>query len=84
MFRRRSFPLSAITLDQARANLTAWLQADQAVASSSQAHTIETGGFRRQVTRADAAEIRNNITYWSAMVARLEAGGIRVRRAVPV
>ncbi len=76
--------MSAITLDQARANLAAWLQADAALAAGNQALTIETGGFRRQVTKTDAAEVRRNIAFWSAQVARLEAGGIRVRRAVPV
>lgn len=49
-----------------------------------QSYTFETAGIRRTVTRADAAEIRQQITYWNILVDRLERGGIRVRGAVAV
>ena len=75
---------SSITLVQAQENLAAWIAADQAVAKN-QSYSFETGGFRRQVTRADAGEIRKNIIYWDRRVAQIENGGsMRVRRVVPV
>jgi len=66
----------AITLAQAEAKLAAWMAADDAVASG-QSYSI--GG--RSLTRANAAEIRNNIDYWNRMCTRLgnSYGGIRVR-----
>lgn len=76
--------MAGITLEQAETKLASWLAADQAVAKG-QAYQIDTGSFRRSVTRADAIEIRKNIVYWNREVIRLSrGGGMRVRGAVPV
>lgn len=70
--------MAGITLAQAETQLAAWLAADTAVASG-QAYTV--GG--RSLTRANAREIRENITYWDKKVQRLTRGGIRVRGGTP-
>lgn len=69
--------MAGITLAQATAQLQAWLEADAAVARN-QAYTVA----NRSMTRADAAEIRQNIDYWQSKVNELTAssgGGRRVR-----
>ena len=63
--------MAGITLSQAEARLTAWLEADEKVAAG-QSYSI--GG--RTLTRADAKIIRENIEYWDAKVKRLSGGGI--------
>lgn len=72
--------MAGITLAQAELHLSSWLAADTAVAQG-QAYTIN----GRSLTRADAAEIRENIEYWNNMVQRLNRsnGGIRVRGGTP-
>lgn len=70
--------MAGITLSQAEAHLTEWLNADIAVASG-QSYSIA----GRVLTRANAAEIRENITFWDNHVKRLTRGGIRVRGATP-
>jgi hypothetical protein len=72
--------MSDITLAQAQAHLTSWLNADTAVASG-QAYSIGD----RSLTRANAAEIRRSVDYWRNVVTRLESGsaGARVMRALP-
>lgn len=70
--------LAGITLVQAEAKLTEWLAADTAV-TSGQSYTI--GG--RQLTRANVAEIRNNIDYWDAKVQNLSRGGIKIYGGTP-
>jgi hypothetical protein len=62
--------MAGITLAQAEARLAAWLEADAAV-SRGQAHTID----GHQLTRADAAQIRENITFWDNKVKSLSDGG---------
>lgn len=62
--------MAGITLAQATAQLTAWLNASTAVASG-QAYSIA----GRSLTRADAKEIRENITFWEAKVQKLTRGG---------
>jgi len=57
---------TAITLAQAQEQLTHWLDASKAVARN-QSYSI--GG--RQLTRADAAVIRDNIDYWEKKVEKL-------------
>lgn len=59
---------AGITLAQAEAQLTAWLAASSAVAS---AQSYEIAG--RKLTRADAAEIRQQIDYWDSKVKTLSA-----------
>ena len=70
--------MPGITLTQAEAQLTSWLAADTAVATG-QSYSI--GG--RSLTRANAKEIRDNITFWDKHVKRLTRGGIRVRGGTP-
>lgn len=74
--------MAGITLAQAESQLTAWLAASTAV-SQGQAYTIGS----RTLSRANAKEIRDMISFWEAKVARLESGagsGIRVRGITPV
>ncbi len=81
--------MAGFTLAQAQAQLDAWMTASLAV-SRSQQHEIDTGsGGRRMLRRADAAEIREQIKFWSGQVAALtpaSAGGgslSRTRYIVP-
>ncbi len=69
--------MAGITLAQAEAKLTEWMNADTAVATS-QEYTTASG---RRLTRADAKEIRDNIEFWDAKVKSLTRGGISVRGA---
>ncbi len=68
-----------ITSTQAQEHLDAWLAADLAVAKG-QSYSLA----GRTLTRADAAEIRENVEYWEARVNRLANGstGARVRYGV--
>lgn len=72
--------MAGITLAQAEAKLTTWMAANDAVATG-QAYTIGA----RQLTRVDAAEIREQIQFWDAKVKELTRGtsGIRVRGGTP-
>ena len=70
--------MAGITLEQAETQLTLWMDADTKVASG-QAYSI--GG--RSLTRANAKEIRDNITYWDQHVKRLTRGGIRISGGTP-
>lgn len=70
--------MAGITLEQAETQLTLWMDADTKVASG-QAYSI--GG--RSLTRANAKEIRDNITYWDQHVKRLTRGGIRINGGTP-
>ncbi|WP_315804045.1 DUF6148 family protein [Bradyrhizobium sp. SZCCHNS3002] len=78
--------MAGITLAQAQAQLAAWLAASSAVAIS-QAYEIDTGNGSRKLTRADAAEIRQQVTFWDQQVKSLTAaasgGRRRVRYVVP-
>jgi hypothetical protein len=69
---------AGITLAQANAQLTSWLAADTKVATG-QSYSIS----GRSLTRANAKEIRDNITFWDNHVKHLTRGGIRVRGATP-
>lgn len=67
--------MAGITLAQAEAKLTAYLDAETAVLSG-QEYTI---GSRR-MKRADLAEIRAGVSYWNGKVSELTSGaGVRVR-----
>jgi hypothetical protein len=73
--------MAGITLAQAEAHLTLWLAASSAVASS---QSYEIGD--RKLTRADAAEIREQIEFWDRQVKRLDAnasGRSRTSYVVP-
>lgn len=79
--------MAAITLVEAQAQLAAWLAASRAVAAA-QSYEIEAAnGSRRKLSRADAAEIREQVAYWSRKVSELtpaSAGGKRrIRYGVP-
>lgn len=71
--------MAGITLAQAEAQLSAWLDASTAVARNQRYRIGE-----RELTRADASEIREQVKFWDDMVKRLDRGGIRVRLATPV
>lgn len=75
--------MAAITLEVAKKHLEMWLEAESEVAIN-QSYTI--GG--KSFTRANLAEIRKQIEYWSNKVAELEnlakkKGRNRVYRIVP-
>ena len=70
-----------ITIDEARANLQMWLEAEKAVATG-QSYQIGT----RRLTRASLSDITERIRHWRTELERLENGrgaGARVFRAVP-
>ena len=70
--------MAGITLVQAEAQLAAWIAASTAVATG-QSYSI--GG--RSLTRANAAEIRESITFWDEKVQTLTRGGRAVRGITP-
>ncbi len=57
---------ATITLATATARLTSWIAADAAIALG-QSYTIGD----RTLTRVHAAEVRNNINYWTRQEAKL-------------
>jgi len=76
--------MAGITLAQAEAQLALWIAADTAVATG-QSYSV--GG--RQLTRADAREIRETIIFWDSQVRRLSSaetsgGRIVIRGGTPV
>ncbi|VAW17708.1 hypothetical protein MNBD_ALPHA12-452 [hydrothermal vent metagenome] len=76
--------MAGITLAIAEARLTAYLDAEAAVLNN-QSYDIDVGGSRRSMTRADLAEVRKGIEYWSGLVNRLSnavLGGSRSRYMV--
>jgi len=70
--------MAGITLQQAQAQLDAWLAASAAVAQG-QSYSITTESGSRSLTRANAQEIMAQIKFWDTQVKRLSRGGIRVR-----
>lgn len=70
--------MAGITLEQAEAQLSAWLSASAAVAQG-QSYTISTESGSRSLSRANAREIMSQIKYWDTQVKRLTRGGINVR-----
>lgn len=76
--------MPAISLETAKKHLTIWLEAEETIATG-QSYTIGT----RSLTRANLAEVRQQIDYWNAKVTKLEAlkkrlgGRNRVFRGVP-
>ena len=76
--------MAGITLEQAQAQLDAWLAASLAVAQG-QAYEIDTGTGRRSLTRVNAEHIDKMITFWQQKVNALtaaSAGGRRRQRYV--
>jgi hypothetical protein len=76
--------MSAISLIEAKAKLKLWMDADDALALS-QSYSIDVGGTKRVLTRADAKQVQDRINYWRNEVERLARGtsSPRVRLAVP-
>lgn len=74
--------MSWISLDEAKAMLFGWLEAERMVMAGK---SYRIGN--RQLSRNNLAEIREGITYWRKEVAKLESGragkGMKVFRAVP-
>lgn len=71
---------SAISLEQAQAQLTALLAAQLALTSGAQSYSIA----GRAVTKANMREIGEQITFYTNLVNRLQrGGGPRVRQIVP-
>lgn len=68
--------MAGITLEQAQAQLEAWLAASLAV-TKSQSYQI---GDRR-LSRADAAEIRSQVEFWQAQISRLTVSARRRGRS---
>ena len=67
-------------LQTAKLHLQSWLEADLSLATGK---SYKIGS--RNLTRVDAAEVKERIQFWSNEVERLEAGrknGIRAYRAV--
>jgi len=71
--------MAGITLVEAEAQLAEWLAASRAVAKG-QAYSLG----NRALTRADAKEIREQVSFWNRQVLRLTRGGIRVGGVIPV
>jgi len=63
--------MAGITLEVAQAKLELWLTAETSLATS-QSYAIEVDGERRELRRADLADVRKSIDYWSAKVRDLE------------
>ena len=61
--------MSWITIDEARANLKMWLDAERAVASG-QSYKIGT----RSLTRASLSDIAARIKYWRTLLSKLKCG----------
>lgn len=60
--------MPAISLETAKKHLEMWLEAEEAVATG-QSYTIGT----RSLTRANLAEVRQQIEYWNSKVTQLQA-----------
>lgn len=73
--------MAGITLEQAEAQLAAWLTANEKVARG-QSYTIGD----RSLTRADARTIMEQIKFWQGQVKALErgeSGSVRLRGITP-
>lgn len=75
--------MAGITLKIAKQHLNAWLEAELQV-TTNQSYTIGS----RSLTRADLADIREQIAFWEGKVAKLEnqqkhGGRNRMIRIVP-
>lgn len=68
------------TLATAEAHLAAWEAASLAVASN-QSYSITVEGNTRQLTRANATEIKNMIVFWQGQVAQLGRSASRRSRS---
>jgi len=76
--------MAGITLAQAEAKLTLWMDAEDKIAQG-QEYTISAGNHMRKLVRADLPEVRKTIDYWQSKVVELSRGGsgIRIRGGTP-
>lgn len=72
--------MAGITLAQAEAKLSAWLDAEDRI-QEAQSYTVSVRTSSRTVQRATLSQIREQVEYWDRQVKRLSRGGIRVRGA---
>lgn len=72
--------MAGITLAQAEAKLTTWMAAMDKIAVG-QNYSISTGASSRTLTRANLAEVQQQVEYWDSKVKTLTRGGISVRGA---
>ncbi len=68
--------MSTITLEQAQAQLAAWLAASLALASGKE---HEVAG--RRIRFEDSREVREQVAFWERRVAALEAQAVGATRA---
>ncbi|GJQ59778.1 MAG: hypothetical protein D8M57_13190 [Candidatus Scalindua sp. AMX11] len=71
--------MAGITLVQAQAQLTTWLDASTKIASG-QSYNIG----NRTLTRADVKYLQEQIEYWNKMVNTLSSGGVVARGITPI
>lgn len=71
--------MAGITLAQAEAKLSAWMAAEEQIATSGQSVSIDGDSY----TRADLSMIAQRISYWENKVKALTRGGIRIRGISP-
>lgn len=67
-----------MTMEELVARRQLWLDADAAVARN-QSYSMPDG---RNLSRADATVIRENIQFWDRQIARKQSGGVRVRYGI--
>lgn len=72
---------SSVTLEQAQAQLDAWLAASMALATA-QSYTFQDGPNVRTVTRANLKEVMEWVKYWQRVVDRLSNTTPRARYGV--
>ena len=60
--------MAGITQSIAEAKLSLWLEAEAALAAS-QSYTIDVEGNTRSLTRANLAEVRQQIEFWESRCA---------------
>lgn len=72
--------MAGFTLEQAQAQLDAWLAASTATATG-KSYTIQVEGNSRSLTRNDASEILKMINFWRAEVTRLTPAASRRPRS---
>lgn len=74
--------MPAWTLAEAQAKLAEWKTAETKIAEG-QAYSISSPSGGRALTRADLAQVREQIKFYSQLVTSLERRGIRIRAGVP-
>lgn len=74
--------MAGITLAQAEAKLSTWMDAMDKIAEG-QEYTITTGTTSRTLQRADLRWVQQQVSWWDQQVKKLSRGGIKVRNVVP-